>query len=226
MKNLLAFTLLELLIVVAVLGILTAVAIPSFQNALIRSKLSRAQADMETLYKAIYLKVMDDYGVHSHPLPYYSYGHACIGYKFLTTPIAYLSNIDQAYDIFGVDTLNKDPDKMNTFFSGSIDELEIMQICYTIHRRWFIPYTGNGQDMGKPMENDSTGVKYRICMGPDEILQNGLVGLYGRSPYYFFLRDAVYEPSNGIRSTGDLMVTNYPLDKILLDRAFIKSLGG
>lgn len=44
-----AFTLVELLIVVAILVILAAVAIPNLQEAQVRSKVSRAKADMRTI---------------------------------------------------------------------------------------------------------------------------------------------------------------------------------
>ena len=58
-----AFTLIELLIVVAIIGILAAIAIPNFQNARIRAHVGRAHADLRALVLALE-SYNADYGVY------------------------------------------------------------------------------------------------------------------------------------------------------------------
>jgi prepilin-type N-terminal cleavage/methylation domain-containing protein len=59
MRNRRAFTLIELLIVVAIIGILAAIAIPNFLNAQIRAKTARCYADMKALGNTIEMLRMD-----------------------------------------------------------------------------------------------------------------------------------------------------------------------
>ena len=53
------FTLIELLIVVAIIGILAAIAIPNFLNAQVRAKVSRCEADMKTIATALEMYRVD-----------------------------------------------------------------------------------------------------------------------------------------------------------------------
>jgi prepilin-type N-terminal cleavage/methylation domain-containing protein len=106
-----AFTLIELLIVVAIIAILAAIAVPNFLEAQVRSKVSRVKAELRTLATAIESYQVD----HSKPCPQ-SRGSAPANTIFsaiqpgggtgtlthaLTTPIAYMTSF-MFYDPFSV----------------------------------------------------------------------------------------------------------------------------
>lgn len=58
------FTLIELMVVVAVIGTLTAIAVPLYTNMQLRARVAKAQADARTLVSAISV-----YSAHMQSLP-------------------------------------------------------------------------------------------------------------------------------------------------------------
>src|SRR5437868_3990543 len=80
-----AFTLIELLIVVAIIAFLAAIAVPNFLEAQTRAKVSRAKADLRTVATALETYCVDNNG---YPL---NGGAFHIVPIVLTSPVAYLT---------------------------------------------------------------------------------------------------------------------------------------
>ena len=93
-----AFTLIELLIVVAIIGILAAIAIPNFLNAQVRAKIARVNAEFQTCATAV-----ESYNVDYNLYPIYNGQDKFIGVADdagphflpynLTTPVAYMASL-------------------------------------------------------------------------------------------------------------------------------------
>src|SRR5690606_13289706 len=91
------FTLIELLIVVAIIGILAAIAVPNFLNAQIRAKVARCQSDMKTIATALEMYRLDEGNYppwrHNRVTGSDSIHPNQIRFYRLTTPVSYISSI-------------------------------------------------------------------------------------------------------------------------------------
>jgi len=94
------FTLIELLIVVAIIGILAAIAIPNFLEAQVRAKLARVYSDYRTVATALEAYCVDynDYPVDVGSPPWE------FSLIVLTTPISYMTSLPS--NPFGIETAN------------------------------------------------------------------------------------------------------------------------
>jgi len=176
------FTLIELLIVVAIIGILAAIAIPNFLQAQTRAKLARAKAELKTAATALELYITDNNEYPDHTtlpdppglLPY------C-----LTTPIEYLASRDL-----------RDPFVPKNYFVTRPDEY-----LYTYQK---IMMYGSGTGFNLPDGSpavDFFGL-YRMCSyGPDQ--------KYSEYPPNYW-GSATYDPTNGTISNGNVWYGQKP----------------
>lgn len=107
-----AFTLIELLIVVAIIAILAAIAVPNFLEAQVRSKVSRVKADMRSIATGL-----ESYAVDNNRYPdtdnttvvppiKLGIGYSRASLIKISTPIAYLTSglLDDVFALGAIDT--------------------------------------------------------------------------------------------------------------------------
>jgi type II secretion system protein G len=174
------FTLIELLIVVAIIGILAAIAVPNFLNAQIRAKVSRATADMKTIESAFEMYRIDwnAYPPAAQPRVPGWYDAWCpneVRFYRMTTPVAYLSSIP------------RDP-----FTSKSSESWE--------QWGWAYDYVNSYSDAN---HNAAWGHLWRLnSWGPDQI--NGWGGERDGKCVNGY-PDFLYQSTNGLTSKGDIV---------------------
>ncbi len=182
------FTLIELLIVVAIIGILAAIAVPNFLNAQVRAKVSHAVSDMRTISIAIAAYRLD----HNFVPPWrnnlgFPEGVDTpnqIRYYRLTSPTSYLSSVPD--DPF---TSYMNPEDYEIWGTG-YDYVETMSDVYGEKTNcWGHEYRLNS--WGPDMENGWGGNRY---WSGD--IENGCPNGIPRFQY---------NPTNGLNSFGDIV---------------------
>ncbi len=199
-----AFTLIELLIVVAILAVLSAISVPSFTEAISRARVSRVKADLRVVTMAIesyridhglYPTVDDEQGRPITPYPPVGLGPEVFETRLparLTTPVGYLSVLPE--DPFPA----RSPDSENPNYS------ENDGYHYGPERYAFANNGEAGVEKFKSfiemMQGNRESVLYFVSShGPDRDHDDD------EDPQDVHAA-AAYDPTNGTLSSGDIVI--------------------
>jgi type II secretion system protein G len=182
-----AFTLIELLIVVAIIAILAAIAVPNFLEAQTRAKVSRTMADMRSLTTALeaYRVDSNNYppGTTNGPnTPFYSYLRRLVP---LTTPVAFITSVpNDPFNLFGELTQPFPPNEVKAFDYFLVTDLDAS-----------VPtQIGEFNDQSGHLINAQYALR---SWGPDLINGRFSGARQGVGPI-------PYDPTNGTVSFGDI----------------------
>jgi len=208
-----AFTLIELLIVVAIIAILAAIAVPNFLEAQTRSKVSRAKADMRSLATALESYAVDynRYPVSAQwvngpgaPTPT-SFNNRLRG---ITTPVSFITALPK--DVFWTNTTQfpvtpgQDPTfEYNDYTTAVVGENKAPLPHYNLFasRRAMDLYYGDRGNVFWAMNSAGPDRKndFQLLTNSPKISEP--IALPRGS-------QLTYDPTNGTVSDGDIARTN------------------
>jgi len=208
MKN--AFTLIELLIVVAIIAILAAIAVPNFLEAQTRAKISRVKSDMRSMATSMETYAIDN---NRYPTPSNALGEFItdpVGNNtvspfetkvpiLLTTPIAYSSS--RPFDPFIKARNSVEPELYHTIVRDFVDlKHDTSSVNWKIYWSIFFLETFNGE------EEPSATAYWFQSFGPDRDHDANVPHAPGGPSLgpHVHGNGALYDSSNGTISSGDL----------------------
>ena len=173
------FTLIELLIVVAIIGILAAIAVPNFLNAQTRAAIARVKGDFHAIGTALHMYFIDH---NDYPPDLVGPDQEDRSYRYLTTPVAYISSTEVCRDYF-------------TSKAGRSDESGFIRNFYDYGMVDYIRKVGVGFVVV------SFAPDRRLNMPWDTTAMQTIKSHDAKTAYF------IYESSNGLNSSGDIILS-------------------
>jgi len=188
------FTLIELLIVVAIIGILAAIAVPNFLNAQLRAKIAKVESELRNIGTALEMYRMDR-GMYP-PWVTFSGGSIWpVSWRLhpLTTPISYMTTVGQ--DPFLVKIGGEMLVAQEHWAYDSYDYVDARSMIVSLK--------------GTSLDTSIRCSEWRIASAGPDGLQT-----YGRV--------LSFNASNGLKSVGDIVQVGpraaYPCDQSLVGK--------